>query len=153
MQEQIRNRHTASDSLARTIFSHDAPSRFSVYRNVGGGEPNDDWGQVCCTVANQCETDADCGKVIEPEEVRTKSLRCLSSSVLLSNAPSVCSLHIHAHFLAHQLPHLETHKYTHKHHNYSPITLPSLVFLQISLHERRRGSRRSCYEKERLCGV
>lgn len=103
MQEQIRNRHTASDSLARTIFSHDAPSRFSVHRNVGGGEPNDDWGEVCCTVANQCETDADCGNVIEPEEVRTKILRYLSISVLPSTAPSVCSSHMHAHFLAHPL--------------------------------------------------
>jgi len=36
---------------------------------VGGGEPSDDWADVCCRVANQCETDADCGDHRDPTTV------------------------------------------------------------------------------------
>jgi hypothetical protein len=45
--------------LTRSIFN----------RGVGGGEPNDNWEDVCCLTANQCETDADCGEQTDPEKV------------------------------------------------------------------------------------
>lgn len=38
-------------------------------RGVGGGQPNDKWGDVCCRTANQCETDVDCGVHDDPYKV------------------------------------------------------------------------------------
>mmetsp|Transcript_11998 Transcript_11998/g.23704 ORF Transcript_11998/g.23704 Transcript_11998/m.23704 type:complete len:245 (-) Transcript_11998:233-967(-) len=45
---------------------------------VGGGEPSDDWADVCCRVANQCETDADCGEVQDPASVPMCCDYCMS---------------------------------------------------------------------------
>ena len=44
-------------------------TRSTFNRGVGGGEPNDNWEDVCCRTANQCETDADCGEQSDPEKV------------------------------------------------------------------------------------
>eukprot|EP00961_Rhodomonas_salina_P198912 2683007-Rhodomonas_salina.1 len=38
-------------------------------RDVGGGEPTDDLEGICCRVADQCETDADCGTWEDPVAV------------------------------------------------------------------------------------
>mmetsp|Transcript_110035 Transcript_110035/g.164670 ORF Transcript_110035/g.164670 Transcript_110035/m.164670 type:complete len:207 (+) Transcript_110035:218-838(+) len=40
-----------------------------VCGDVGGGEPTDDLEGICCRVADQCETDADCGTWEDPVAV------------------------------------------------------------------------------------
>eukprot|EP00286_Rhodomonas_abbreviata_P005601 CAMPEP_0181340430 /NCGR_PEP_ID=MMETSP1101-20121128/29833_1 /TAXON_ID=46948 /ORGANISM="Rhodomonas abbreviata, Strain Caron Lab Isolate" /LENGTH=158 /DNA_ID=CAMNT_0023451561 /DNA_START=160 /DNA_END=633 /DNA_ORIENTATION=- len=37
--------------------------------SVGGGSPTDQYEEVCCKTANQCESDTECGDVTDPQQV------------------------------------------------------------------------------------
>eukprot|EP00287_Rhodomonas_sp_CCMP768_P002811 CAMPEP_0196732312 /NCGR_PEP_ID=MMETSP1091-20130531/11762_1 /TAXON_ID=302021 /ORGANISM="Rhodomonas sp., Strain CCMP768" /LENGTH=186 /DNA_ID=CAMNT_0042075559 /DNA_START=129 /DNA_END=689 /DNA_ORIENTATION=+ len=45
--------------------------------SVGGGSPTDQFEEVCCKIANQCETDADCGEHTDPYEVKMCCPYCM----------------------------------------------------------------------------
>lgn len=46
--------------------------------SVGGGSPTDQYEDVCCKVANQCESDADCGDHADPFQVGMCCSYCIS---------------------------------------------------------------------------